>query len=368
MSHMKSSEVSNNYRWWNGVLYFSTFLLFTIYSGCKKDIDHRFPLAEEYNINESQLILAFDEMRNVNEAISLIVCREGVIVAEEYYNYNSYGADSIKNIMSVTKSFTGVLIGLAIDRGFIGSVDDSINKYLDGIVNFPDDAHAYITIDQLLKMSAGHIWNGTSPESLYSDWVNSEDQLQYIIDLPLATDPGTSFNYSDGASHLLSVIISQATGQNTLDFAIENLFNPLGIYKYEWVKDPDGYPYGPANLRILPRDMVKFGNLILDQGMYNGNQIVPSSWINAMTTTKISTANDVSYGSEYGYQIWIGYSGGHKHIMAMGWGGQFIMIVPDNKLVVTATCWTSGMTWQQAGQNWGTIINIIVNRIFPAVY
>jgi CubicO group peptidase (beta-lactamase class C family) len=344
------------------------FLLFTIGSGCKKESGHRFPLAEEFNINETQLIEAFDEMQNVNGSISLIVSRSGVIVAEEYYNYNGYGADSIKNVMSVTKSFTGVLIGLAIEKGFIGSVHDSIFTYLDGVVDFPDNTRKNITIDQLLKMSAGHIWNGTSPESIFSDWMQSDNQLQYIIDLPLAFDPGTEFNYSDGASHLLSVIITEATGQNTLDFAIGNLFNPLDINDYEWVKDPDGYPYGPANLRILPRDMVKFGNLILNQGMYEGKQIVPSSWINEMTTTKISFAHNVGYSSEYGYQIWIGYSGGHKHIMAMGWGGQFIMIVPDNELVVTATCWTSGITWEQAGENWSSIIDIIVNKIFPAVY
>jgi CubicO group peptidase (beta-lactamase class C family) len=343
------------------------FLLIAICSACEKDNDHRFPLAEEYNMDESRLIGAFEEMRHVNGAISLIVSRSGNIVAEEYYNYNDYGKDSIKNIMSVTKSFTGVLIGLAIDKGFIGSVHDSISSYLDEVLTFPDPAIANISIDQLLKMSAGHTWNGTSTESLYSDWMNSEDQLQYIVDLPLAFDPGTMFNYSDGASHLLSVILTQATGQNTLDFAEENLFKPLGISEYEWVKDPEGYPYGAAHLRILPRDMVTFGTLILNKGMYEGKQIVPSGWIDEMTTSKISTANDVPYGSEYGYQIWIGYSNGAKHIMAMGWGGQFIFIVPDNELVVTATCWTSGVTSQQAGQNWASIIDIIVNRIFPAV-
>lgn len=327
---------------------------------------HQFPLAQDFNIDEPQLIQAFDAMQQVDGALSLIVCRHGTIVAEEFYNYNQYGADSIKDVMSVTKSFTGVLVGLAIDQGYITSVNDPIRKYLEGLVSFPDSVHANITIDQLLKMSAGHLWNGTSPSSQFSNWMSAPNQLQFIIDLPIVFAPGTEFNYSDGASHLLSVIVSEATGLNTLDFAKKYLFAPLGIVKYAWRKDSFGYSYGAYGLRMLPRDMVKFGNLILNKGKSNGVQIVSEAWIDRMTATKISTNNNVSYGPEYGYQIWIGNAGAHKHLMAMGWGGQFILIVPEQNLVVTATCWHSGLSWQQAGAHWTSIINIIVNHIFPA--
>lgn len=345
-------------------------LLYTVIISCQKQEPvNRFPLADQYNIDEEQLTLAFDEMKTVEGAISLIVCREGTIVAEEYYYYNNYGPDSIKNIMSVTKTFTGVLVGLAIEKGFIESVNDPISKYLTGIVTFPDDIKPKITIDQLLKMTFGHAWNGTSTSSLFEECFNeSEDNLQFIIDLPLVSKPGTVFNYSDGASHLLSVIITVATGMNTLDFARENLFDPIGITKFDWSTDDRGYPLGAAYLRIKPVDMVKFGNLILNKGKYNGNQIVPESWINTMTTTKISTNDDVLYGPEYGYQIWLGNASGHRYYMAMGWGGQFIFIVPDQKLVVTATCWTSNITYQQAGEHWTSIIKIIVEKICPAIH
>jgi len=345
------------------------FVIALIISSCHKDESIlRFPLAEQHNINESKLISAFEEFNKVEGALSLIVCRNGVIIAEGYTNYESYGRDSIKNIMSVTKSFTGVLVGLAIEKGYIESVNDPISKYLNGIVTFPDETKASITIDQLLKMSFGHSWNGTSPSSLYDIWANTEDHLQYIIDLPLVSTPGTVFNYSDGASHLLSVIISESTDINTLDFAKEYLFDPLDITKLEWSKDDRGYPNGAAGLRIRPLDMVKFGNLILNKGKYNNTRIVSENWIDTMTTTKISTNNNVPYGPEYGYQIWIGNSSGHQYSMAMGWGGQFIFIVPGQELVVTATCWTSDLTWQQAGEHWTSIIKIIVERIFPAVH
>jgi CubicO group peptidase (beta-lactamase class C family) len=344
------------------------FLIISLTSSCEKEeTNNRFPLADQYNINGEQLTLAFDEMKRVEGALSLIVCREGTIVAEEYTNYNSYGADSIKNIMSVTKTFTGVLVGLAIDKGYIESVNDPISKYLTGIVTFPDNIKAGITIDQCLKMSFGHSWNGTSPSSLYDTWASTQNHLQYIIDLPLVSTPGTVFNYSDGASHLLSVIITEATGMNTLDFAKEYLFKPLEINKLRWSKDDKGYPNGAAGLQILPADMVKFGNLILNKGLYNDKQIVPESWINTMTTTKITTNNNVLYGPEYGYQIWLGNEGVHRYYMAMGWGGQFIIILPDDKTVITATCWTSGLNWQQAGEHWTSIIKIIIEKVLPSV-
>jgi CubicO group peptidase (beta-lactamase class C family) len=336
---------------------------------CKKEPDNRFPLADNYNIDGEQLTLAFDDFREVEGALSLLVCREGTIVAEEYTNYKTYGADSIKNIMSVTKTFTGVLVGLALDKGYIESLNDPISKYLTGIVTFPDNVKANITIDQLLKMTFGHAWNGTSSSSLFGEcFFESEDNLQFILDLPLVAAPGTVFNYSDGASHLLSAVITEATGLSTLDFAAENLFDPIGITEYAWLTDDRGYHLGAAYLRIKPRDMVKFGNLILNRGKYDGNQIVPGSWIDEMTTTKISTNNDVPYGPEYGYQIWLGTRSGHRYFMAMGWGGQFIIIIPDLQLIVTATCWTSDITEQQAGQHWMSIIGIIFEKVLPCVY
>lgn len=349
------------------IIKLSAFIFLLI--SCHKEALNRFPLADKYDIDGERLTLAFDDFRKVEGALSLIVCREGTIVAEEYTNYNSYGADSIKNIMSVTKTFTGVLVGMAIEKGYIENINDPISKYLTGIVTFPDNAKENITIEQLLKMSFGHSWNGTSSSSLFVECFHeSVDNLQFIIDLPLVTTPGTVFNYSDGASHLLSAIISEASGMSTLDFAAENLFNPIGITEYMWSTDDRGYHLGAAYLRIKPCDMVTFGNLILNKGIYAGKQVIPESWINEMTTTKISTNNDVLYGPEYGYQIWLGTASGKRYYMAMGWGGQFIIIIPDLKLIVTATCWTTGISDQQAGGHWMSIIKIIMEKIIPAVH
>ena len=107
-----------------------------------------------------------------------------------------------------------------------------------------------------------------------------------------------------------------------MDFAKANLFDPLQITSFQWTKDDKGYPNGASDLQIKPRDMAKFGQLILNHGRYNGVQVVPERWIETMTTVKISTNGIVPYGPEYGYQIWIGNAYGRKHIFAMGWGGQ----------------------------------------------
>jgi CubicO group peptidase (beta-lactamase class C family) len=361
--------INTNLMHYQSILSVHCLLALLFLQSCNREETNRFPLSAQYDIDGERLTYAFNEFKTVEGALSLIVCRKGTIVAEEYTNYKGYGADSIKNIMSVTKTFTGVLVGLAIEKGFIDGVNDPISKYLTGIVTIPDNIKANITVDQLLKMSFGHSWNGTSSSSLFGEcFFESEDNLQFIIDLPLVATPGTVFNYSDGASHLLSAIVTQATGMSTLDFATENLFDPMEITEYEWSTDDRGYHLGAAYLHIKPRDMIKFGNLILNKGKYNDEQIVPESWITEMTTTKILTDNDVPYGPEYGYQIWLGTAYGHRYYMAMGWGGQFIIIVPDLRLVVSATCWTSNLTDQQAGEHWMSIVHIIFEKVIPCVY
>lgn len=351
-----------------GIIILGVFLSGFSLSCHKEKPTRQFPLASLHDIDESGLISAFADMSNVEGALSLIVCRHDVIVAEEYYYFEGYGPDSIKNIMSVTKTIIGLLTGIAIDEGFIENISDPVSKYLDHIISITEPVKASTTIEQLLSMTAGHNWNGTSSTSLFNDCFSSPDPLGYIINHPLVSTPGSVFNYSDGASHLLSVIISEATGQNTLDYLSEKLFSPMGISNFTWIKDNRSYPIGAAGLRIKPGDMVKIGQLILHKGMYKNQQLVPEEWIISMTSPQISTDNNVPYGPDYGYQVWIGNAGGFKHIMAMGWGGQFILIRPEQDLVVTASCWTSGYSWQEAGQHWNRILQVIAEKIFPAVH
>jgi hypothetical protein len=175
------------------------------HSCSKHEEENRFPLAGRYNIDGVRLTEAFNEMKKVEGALSLIVCSNGTIVAEEYTNYNTHGAGSIKNIMSVTKTFTGVLIGPAIDKGFIESVDDPISKYLTGIVTFPDDIKAGITIDKLLKWIPGMAGKCIGPPILYG---NGPGRTVYL------RTTGPQYCYH---CYLLDLRSRMGTGRGTLD-------------------------------------------------------------------------------------------------------------------------------------------------------
>jgi hypothetical protein len=186
--------------------YLIPLVFFMLNHSCSKhEEENRFPLAGRYNIDGVRLTEAFNEMKKVEGALSLIVCSNGTIVAEEYTNYNTHGAGSIKNIMSVTKTFTGVLIGPAIDKGFIESVDDPISKYLTGIVTFPDDIKAGITIDKLLKWIPGMAGKCIGPPILYG---NGPGRTVYL------RTTGPQYCYH---CYLLDLRSRMGTGRGTLD-------------------------------------------------------------------------------------------------------------------------------------------------------
>jgi len=149
------------------------------------------------------------------------------------------------------------------------------------------------------------------------------------------------------------------------EFARIYLFEPMGIGYRFWYEDNQGYNYGGAGLCIGPEDMIKIGNLFLQKGLYNGERIVSESWINQASTNYISTNNVVPYLTDYGYYWWLGSEKGFDFYMAMGYGGQFICVVPELNLVVVATCDFRGIG-SQAGQNWNTIIDIIMNNVLDA--
>jgi CubicO group peptidase (beta-lactamase class C family) len=209
-------------------------------------------------------------------------------------------------------------------------------------------------------------WYEIGNYSEFNEWVSSPDQINYILAKPFVTVPGTYFNYSDGAAHLSSVILEEAARMSIVDFANQYLFGQLGLGQKSWLADNRGYNFGGAGLHITPRDMIKFGRLYLNKGIYNGQQIIPENWIDESTAIHIPTNNAVPYGPNYGYYWWMINECGHYIFYAMGYGGQFIFCVPDLNLVTAATCnWQN--TGGQADEYWYTIISLFMNNIIPAV-
>lgn len=322
--------------------------------------------SQQIQIDQVRLNSAFTSARNLTRVKCLVVsCRDSFYKSEFFLP----GAETQpSDVMSVTKSVTSLLIGIAIDKGFIPSVDVPIDSYIRPIINDLDSIKGQITIRHLLTMSCGLEWSEIPGPSEFSQWMRSPDRIQYILNKLFVSAPGTSFNYSDGAAHLASVILSQATNMTANEFAKRYLFSPLGITDRNWTADERGFNFGGVRLFLYPEDMLKIGKLVLDNGKWGTEQIVSTNWINESTKFQISTDDVIPYGGNYGFYWWKGSANNYNFFYANGHGGQFIIIVPEIDLIVVATTNWSGLNDQQAGELWYNLMDIIMNEILVSFH
>jgi CubicO group peptidase (beta-lactamase class C family) len=297
---------------------------------------------------------------------SLIIYKDGKLIRQAFYGT---GDEYITHdVRSVTKSVTSLLIGIAIDKGFIKSIDQPLSDFsIPTADNIPAEK-AKITIRNLLTMSSGFEWDETSSIFSYNSWIASKNQILYIIDKQLIDKPGDHFNYNSAAFHLLSVILSTATNMRTLDFAKKYLFDPLGFGEVKWETDNLGYNNGSAGLTITPHDMVKIGELLLNHGEYNRNRIVSAQWIDQSTTPQISTNYTAPFGTDYAFAWWIGENLQAKYIFANGYGGQFIVVAPSLSLVIVATNKWDGVKSPVIKDQWYKTLDLITNSVIAEFY
>lgn len=267
---------------------------------------------------------------------SVMVIRNGYIVMDAYFYPYQKGEKHI--LRSCTKSITSALVGIAIDKGYIKSVDQPILGIFPEIspVNLDKDKRD-IKLKHLLTMSSGlnaedsylYKWRG-----LYK-MLRSQDWTQYMLDLPMWEPPGTRFEYSNGASYLLSAIIQKTTDMRSLEFAKKHLFSPLGITDVMWWTNPKGVNIGYDGIWLTPHDMAKFGWLFLSKGNWEGKQVISSAWVEKSTRQQIQLRNTSAGSLGYGYQWWcLGDVGGY---MAMGRSGQRIYVLPERNMVIVVT-------------------------------
>jgi len=272
---------------------------------------------------------ALGEVPNLS---ALLAVRGGDLVFERLYN--GYRPEVPINTRSVTKSVTGALVGIAIADGAIAGVESTIGEVIpDRIPAGADPAVAEITVYRLLTMTSGLAW----PTS--GEWfalTGSEDWVEYTLSQPVVDPTGSTYVYNTGGSHLLGVIVAEATGLPLDRYAQERLFDPLGITPGAWMRSPQGEPSAGSGLELTARDMAKFGYLHLREGRWDGEQIVPAAWVVAATTYQ--SAGDATGGwAAYGYQWWITQTNaGFPAYFALGYGGQHIFVVPALDLVVVA--------------------------------
>ena len=272
-----------------------------------------------------QMLDAIDE-QNLN-IDSVVVVHNGYIVAEKYYR--PYKQDYLHDVYSITKSVVSALIGIAIREGYINSVDDLVlDFYLERTFENDDALKRSITLEHLLTMSSGLEWD-------WDEMVSTRDWVQYVLDQPMYSEPGTEFYYSSGNAHVLSSIIQEASGLNACDFAQLYLFDPLGISDVRWNTDLDGIPKGGWGMAMKPRDMAKLGYLYLNQGVWDGRQVIPAEWIEASTERHIQVPEPLEPWDLYmGYLWWLHEDGPYA---AHGTKGQFIYVIPELDLVVVFT-------------------------------
>jgi len=286
--------------------------------------------AMESAVDEDSLLSVTATLDQIGPISSILISQDGEIVAEEYFG--RMNANRTHNIKSASKSVLSILIGIAIEEGYLQGVDQQIGEFFpDYFESKPDSAKMAITIGDLLTMRSG--LESTSRGS-YGRWVISDNWIEYKLDRPLTGRPGLDRDYSTGNTHLLSVILTRASGMSTRSFANRYLFDPMDIQLGGWDRDPQGYYLGGNNMALRPRDMVKIGEMMMNMGDYNGQQIVSPEWIVESVTPVTGRRPGVI---NYGYLWFRRESAGLDMVYAYGNGGQYILIIPEIESVITVT-------------------------------
>lgn len=273
---------------------------------------------------------------------SLLVSRRGELIFERYYNGRR--AAQLANIKSASKSVVSALVGIAIQRRLIPSVETRIETFFPELARDPDARKRAITIEHLLSMRSG--LEGTSNRH-YGAWVTSRNWVKHALARPMFAPPGEEMEYSTGNTHLLSAILTKATGRSTLQFANEALARPLGFTLPAWPRDPQGIYFGGNDMLMTPRQMLAFGELYLRGGRAGATQVVPAAWVRQSCEGRARNRRpgwfdpirgyDPMRDRKYGWGWWVHTIGGRDTCFAWGYGGQYIFVVPDLDLVVVTT-------------------------------
>lgn len=288
---------------------------------------------------------------------SLLVMKNDSLIIEEYFGL--WDKSKPHTIMSVTKSVTSMLIGIAIDKGFISSVNDPIKNYLSEYDSLIIGGRENITVKHLLMMAAGLEWDEwtlpySDPANPMNDLYNSTNSVEFTLKLPVVSEPGSKFVYSGAFVNLIGEILNQASGLSIEDFAETYLFSKINFGELYWQRQIDKRVSTSGGLELRPIDMLKIGRLINNKGSWNGTQIISPEWIEESTNNHINTGY-----TEYGYYWWrFKYENIYQAAYGHGYGGQFIIIIDELDLVIVTTA-------ENFEDNTLNNINTIINTVVP---
>jgi CubicO group peptidase (beta-lactamase class C family) len=289
---------------------------------------------EEHGVDSALLADALVAIRDqIPYVHSLTIVQGGSMVLDAYFY--PYDGSSPHDVASVTKSITTTLVGIAVDQGLLSLDDPVLSFFPDRQIANRDERKQKLTVGDLAAMTSGFACEAEPDEPTLAAMEASSDYVQFALDLPMAAEPGTTFAYCSPGTHLLSAILTQATGVTEFEFAQRELFGPLGFGPAYWPEDPQGFSHGWGDAVVHPRDVAKLGQLFLDGGLWNGKRIVSEAWVTDAVTSHASFGD----GTGYGLGWWIEHdptpNGGE--FGGVGRGGQFVTVTVAFDLVMVLT-------------------------------
>ena len=309
---------------------------------------------------------------------SVLIVKDGMLVFDERTRTQFDRFDEIidnhnldLHIMnSVTKSFASTAVGIAIDQGYIPGIDAPVHDYFVDkmpIDNFTPEKQS-ITLVDWLTMRAGYQWDEWTipyldPNNQINRMSNSADPIQFLLDQPMATTPGTTFVYNSGVSHVIGSLLERATGQSVATYMNQTVFQPLNIQTFDYYT-VGGQFFTGGGLYLTTRDMAKLGQLFLDGGEWNGVRVVSEAWVNEATATHVQFT---TAPGGYGLHWWTGtfnYDGNVvSSFRAVGFGGQYVIVIPALRLVVAMT----GHAFMASEGNLRNTVDVVQDYVLPSI-
>ena len=307
----------------------------------------------------------FQEAANDSMDIhSVMIVKDGSVI---YSRWQSQGVDTVPHVLhSVSKTFTATAVGLAIADGKMALTDKIIDFFPDKLPADVSDNLKAMTVRDLLTMSCGHDDDPTGiTRSAGEDWVKA------FLAYPVKHEPGTFYCYNILGTYVLSTIVQQVTGEKVVDYLNTRLFEPLHIDKPRWEESPQGINTGGWGLYLKTEDLAKMGQLLLQKGEWNGQQIIPAEWVSEMSKKQVESINPGTrleqaeerglsvetsdWMQGYGYQMWRCRPGCFR---ADGARGQYIIVVPDKNAVIAITSDVQDLQGE---------LNLVWNHILPVL-
>jgi len=284
--------------------------------------------------------------RRIDTMHSFILVRKGEVIAEGWWAPQS--KDRAHVLWSLSKSFTSTAIGLAVAEGKLSLDDKVLSFFPDEAPESPSENLQAMTVRDLLTMSTGH--HDEPRLNRGTPWIES------FLNHPVPHQPGTFFRYNTPATYMLSAILQKVTGEKLVDYLKSRLFEPLGIESPRWDDSPQGISIGGYGLFLKTEDIAKFGQLYLQQGKWNGEQLLPADWVGQATSKQVENGSnpESDWNQGYGFQFW---QCRHAAFRGDGKDGQFCIVIPEHDVVIAITADCSDMQGQ---------LNVVWEKLLPA--